>query len=259
MAPSTVVLITGANSGIGFATSKVITSSSDKYHVIVTGRTIEKAENAVKEIQAKGDIKGTLSALQLDQTDEESVKRAAAAVEKEFGRLDVLINNAAKASIEGADFDKDMYKFFVELFATNVAGPYLVSRTFRPLLAKSADPRSIYVSSAMGCQEYVNANFTEPTPWGEAIIPYPATKAALNMVATYEKIEMGGKYATKIFLMCPGLVVSNIRGTSDEMRNMGGAAGDPEVSGQTILSIMEGKRDADIGKGVIHKDGVYGW
>jgi hypothetical protein len=52
--------------------------------------------------------------------------------------------------------------------------------------------------------------------------------------------------------------VSNLRGESEEARNVGGAAGDPEVSGQTVLSVITGQRDADVGK-FVHKDGIYPW
>jgi hypothetical protein len=60
------------------------------------------------------------------------------------------------------------------------------------------------------------------------------------------------------FSLCPGLVESNLRGTSEEQRKVGGMALSPETSGQTILSVIEGKRDVDDGK-FVHKDGVYGW
>lgn len=53
-------------------------------------------------------------------------------------------------------------------------------------------------------------------------------------------------------------MVSNLRGEAEEERSAGGAAGDPEVSGQTILQIIEGERDGDVGK-FVHKDGVYPW
>ncbi|TLS29873.1 hypothetical protein PpBr36_02766 [Pyricularia pennisetigena] len=257
MSPSTIILITGANQGIGYASTKVIASSSDKYHVIVTGRTLEKAEKAVEQLKAEGGLKGTISALQLDQTDVASVERAAAAVDKEFGRLDVLVNNGAMGWVD--DIENRMYQYFVDILATNVAGPFLVSRTFRPLLKKSSEPRSIYVSSGMGSHEFIKNTPAAAKSYGESGIPYPVTKAALNMLAELEAIVHGDEVKTKVFLFCPGLVVSNLRGNSEEMRSMGGAAGDPAVSGQTLLTIIEGKRDADIGKGTIHKDGVYQW
>ena len=52
--------------------------------------------------------------------------------------------------------------------------------------------------------------------------------------------------------------MSNLRGTSEEQRTAGGAAISADTSGGTILSVIEGKRDADDGK-FIHKDGTYPW
>lgn len=92
--PSTIVLITGANSGVGLAASGVIASASEDYHVIMASRNTENGEKALAEVRAMKGIKGTLSAIQLDQDDPESIQRAAQEVESQFGRLDVLVNNA---------------------------------------------------------------------------------------------------------------------------------------------------------------------
>lgn len=67
-----------------------------------------------------------------------------------------------------------------------------------------------------------------------------------------------GQRGVKVFAICPGLVESNLRGESHEERTVGGMAGDPEVSGQTVLHIIEGDRDADVGK-FVDKDGVLPW
>ena len=61
-------------------------------------RSDEKAKAAMEEIKATG-IKGQISTVHLDVTDEKSVEAAAAQVEKEFGRLDVLVNNAATGNM----------------------------------------------------------------------------------------------------------------------------------------------------------------
>ena len=62
----------------------------------------------------------------------------------------------------------------------------------------------------------------------------------------------------KAFAVCPGLVESGLRGDNEEARTFGGKAGDPAESGRTILSILEGERDADNGKFVV-KDGLRPW
>jgi len=83
-----------------------------------------------------------------------------------------------------------------------------------------------------------------PLPNEEA---YRASKAALNIIADLEAKEFGSK-GLKVFAMCPGFVVSNLRGTSHEARSGWGNAGDPQLSGKTVLSIIQGKRYVDAGK-----------
>ena len=60
------------------------------------------------------------------------------------------------------------------------------------------------------------------------------------------------------FALCPGLVESNLRGTDEQSVTGGGNAISADTSGETILSVIEGKRDADDGK-FVHREGVYGW
>ena len=241
----------GANSGVGFATAKVIACASEVFHVIMASRSLEKAKSAMSEIEAAG-TKGLLSTVQLDVTDERSIEQAVALVNQKFGRLDVLVNNAAAGSI-----DPDVKTRFQLCMDTNVIGPAVVSAAFRPLLLKSQKPYSIYVSSGMGSM----AKASDPTSTiyrsltnGEA---YRASKAALNMVALQESIEFSST-ALKVFVVCPGFVRSNLRGQSEEARSGWGKAGDPQVSGETILSVIQGERDADVGR-FVHREGVYPW
>jgi NAD(P)-dependent dehydrogenase (short-subunit alcohol dehydrogenase family) len=241
----------GANSGVGFATAKVIASASEVFHVIMASRSREKAESAMSEIKAAG-TKGSLSTVQLDVTDENSIQQAAALVQNKFGRLDVLVNNAAVGSRDPAV--KTRFRLCMD---TNVIGPALVSAAFRPLLLKSQKPYSIYVSSGVGSLARAS-DPTSPTHRdlsnGEA---YRASKAALNMVALQESIEFNSA-GLKVFAACPGFVRSNLRGPSEEARSGWGKAKDPAVSGEMILNIIQGHRDADAGR-FVHRDGVYPW
>lgn len=86
---------------------------------------------------------------------------------------------------------------------------------------------------------------------------YKISKAGVNMVAAQEAAEFKST-PLKVFAVCPGLVRSHLRGVSEEKISANGLAGDPMVSGETIFSIIEGKRDEDVGK-YVHKDGVYPW
>ncbi|KAL8822096.1 MAG: hypothetical protein Q9191_007162 [Dirinaria sp. TL-2023a] len=245
------VLITGANSGVGFSAAKVIACASEAFHVVIASRDIEKANSAMAEILA-ANPKGHLSTVQLDVTDEQSIKSAADQVLRECGGLDVLVNNAAIGNR-----DPDIKTRLQICMNTNVIGPAVVSAYFRPLLLKSQKPYSIYVSSGQGSL----TRASDPTSFGYRDMAYAeayrASKAALNMMALQESIEFS-ETALKVFAFCPGFVRSNLRGTSEEARSGGGTAGDPEVSGEAILKVIQGKRDTDAGK-FIHKDGVYPW
>ena len=205
----------------------------------------------MSEIQSAG-TKGPLSVVQLDVTDETSIEQAATFVQQKFGRLDALFNNAAVGNR-----DPDIKTRLQLCFDTNVIGPAVVSAAFRPLLLKAPKPYSIYVSSGAGSM----GRSSDPTSAtyhglanGEA---YRASKAALNMIALQESIEFSDT-ALKVFAVDPGFVRSNLRGQSEEAKSGWGKAGDPQRSGELLLSIMKGERDADAGL-FVYRDGVYPW
>ena len=133
----------------------------------------------------------------------------------------------------------------------------MVAEAFRPLLLKTQNSYSIYVSSGAGSLNRAShpalAQNRAP-PFEDA---YRASKAALNMIAVLEAKKFGPE-GLKVFTVSPVFVISNLRGTSEEERSGWGVAGDPMVSGQTILSILQGERDADVGK-FVTKDGIYPW
>lgn len=244
------VLITGANSGVGFATAKVLATAPETFNVIMTGRSLEKVNSAMQEIKKDG-ITGSLEVQKMDVTDGDSIERAVKYVEEKYGHLDVLVNNAGVAPK-----DDDIKNRMQVTMDTNVVGPAVVAEAFRPLLLKAAKPYSIFVSSAMGSFGYFSEGRMPPNRKHDA---YRSSKAALNMIALGES-KVFGAQGLNVFAMCPGLVVSNLRGTSEEARNgiEFGGAGDPLVAGKTILSIIRGERDSDVGK-FVHKDGVYPW
>jgi NAD(P)-dependent dehydrogenase (short-subunit alcohol dehydrogenase family) len=251
-----VVLITGANSGVGLATTKVLTSASTDYHVIMAARSLSKAQTAKSEVEVENTNSASrLFTVQLDVTDGASIIRARDFVEKEFGHLDALINNAAVGN-----GDPDVYTRFRASMDTNVIGPAVVADVFRPLLLKSSNPYSIFVSSGAGsfgrAVERLKSKREKPPepPNGGA---YHVSKAALNMIALREHIEFAEK-GLKVFAMSPGFVVSNLRGTSEELRSGWGKAEPASVSGEIMLSILDGQRDEDVGK-LVWKDGVYEW
>ncbi|KAJ1563638.1 hypothetical protein HK405_001309, partial [Cladochytrium tenue] len=143
----TVVLITGATSGIGFDTAARLASDTRfKYHVVLAARNLQKGEAALASIRAQADPT-SLSLVHLDVTDVDSINAAAAKLATELGRLDVLVNNAGIAKLPGPG---SLHADLRDSFTTNAIGPALVTDAFVPLLKSSGDPRIIYVSSSQG-------------------------------------------------------------------------------------------------------------
>jgi NAD(P)-dependent dehydrogenase (short-subunit alcohol dehydrogenase family) len=94
---SRIVLITGANTGLGFEIVKALSRSSKPYTVLVGGRSIEKAKAAVREAESLKAASSTqLQAVQIDIEDDASISSLSKEIEQQHGRLDVLINNAGK-------------------------------------------------------------------------------------------------------------------------------------------------------------------
>lgn len=95
MSNSPITLITGANTGIGFETIKALLGSPNTYTILLGGRSIQKAEDAVQLAKTQfPNSTSTLSAIQIDIEDDASISKAFEEVSAKYGRLDVLINNA---------------------------------------------------------------------------------------------------------------------------------------------------------------------
>ncbi|KAJ1540107.1 hypothetical protein HK405_011970 [Cladochytrium tenue] len=245
MSTPTIVFITGANSGIGFDTAaRLATSTARPYHVVLGVRSLDAGNKAVATIRARG-AAGPLTVVRIDVTDAASVRSAADEIAAAVPRLDVLVNNAGIFSR-----DPDLMQNLLQCLATNAAGPAVVSDTFAPLLRRSADPRIIYVSTAMG-------SITAAAVADDAMLfglPYRMSKAALNMLAAFHHRQFAS-WGCKVWALCPGYVVTNL---GDPAEAAARGAGSSETSAATIEDVILGKRDGDVGK-FIHKDGVYPW
>lgn len=97
---SQVVLITGANTGIGFQIVRALCNSSHAYDVIVGGRSTDKVKDAIRAAQKEfPETKSTLSPIQVDIESDESITKAFEEVKTKFGKLDILVNNAGRAPL----------------------------------------------------------------------------------------------------------------------------------------------------------------
>lgn len=92
---SKVVLVTGANNGIGYETVKAFLQSPSQYHVFLGSRSLEKGRAALEKVVAEtSGTSNTVELLQIDIESDESIEKAFQVVQQSQGRLDTLINNA---------------------------------------------------------------------------------------------------------------------------------------------------------------------
>ncbi len=163
-----VALVTGASRGIGAATATALAAQGA--HVILTARTAKDLEAVEDAIFEAG---GSATIAPLDLNDGDSIARLAAAVTQRWGKLDILILNAAMlgtlspvSTIDGAEFAR--------LFTLNVSAQQVMIASFDALLRKSEAGRLVALTSSVGA--------TPRAFWGA----YGASKAALeNLVDSY--------------------------------------------------------------------------
>ncbi|KAI1313306.1 putative short chain dehydrogenase/reductase [Xylaria venustula] len=246
-----VILVTGANSGIGFETVKALAATSSDFHILLGSRSVEKGQNAVNDIQTTlGDsIKASISAIRIDVCDHDSIKTAKEQVEKQFGKLDILINNAGIIVYEKVDPITSLRR----TFETNVFGQAIVTDTFEELLRKSAKPYIIYVSSEQGSvTQRLNAEYGSVAVRGDH---YRMSKSALNMLAACHRYNYAD-WGCKVLAFNPGWCVSNLTGEEGRERRIKMGARDPKDPAVALVDIVLGKRDADIEKnGMVDLDG----
>lgn len=98
MASKTIVLITGGNTGIGYEVVRALLGSERLYHILLAGRDINKAEEAVKSSTAEVKSQSTVEAVQIDVEDDDSIAKAYEVVSSKHSRIDTLINNAGECN-----------------------------------------------------------------------------------------------------------------------------------------------------------------
>lgn len=227
------IIVSGGNRGIGLETCRQLAGLGHK--VIMGSRDLEKGQKAAESIE------GEIIVKQLDVSDEESILNLYAFVEKEFGSLDVLINNAGlgtryfehegntsslkdrlKENLPGFSKIIKAIKPVLKnagllkpevtatqipltevrfLMETNLYGPWQMAQAFTPLLQKSKGGRIINVSSGLGELRTLKANYPA----------YRISKAGLNALTIMLADDL---YRDGIIVnaMCPGWVRTDMGG-----------------------------------------------
>ena len=208
-----VALITGANQGIGLQVAKDLAAHG--FTVLVGSRDLERGEVAAREVGPDA------HALQLDVTDAASIAAAAERVRAEFGRLDVLIQNAAISNV-GLKPGETVESYAARTRAsnvsiadmravwdTNVFGVLAVYQAMLPLLRATPGARIINVSSGVGS---LSGNATPGSYYRANFGPvYPASKAALNALNIAMAIELEDE-GIRVSAVSPGFTKTALNG-----------------------------------------------
>ena len=176
-----VAVVTGASSGIGAAT--VVALGRLGYRIVAGARRVERVQRVVGE-------RGL--ALPLDVTNLDSINAFVGEVQKKFGRIDVLVNNAGLARgltpiAEASDQD------WIEMWETNVLGLMRVTRACLPLLRKARHGHIVNLGSIAGFETYLGG------------AGYTASKHAVHAISRTLRLELNGE-PIRVTEVMPGMV-----------------------------------------------------
>ncbi|EEU36907.1 uncharacterized protein NECHADRAFT_42034 [Fusarium vanettenii 77-13-4] len=206
--PKVVVLVTGANQGIGYCIAQQL-ASSGKYNVLVGARSSSKAEAAVQALQAEGINKTTLTPVAIDVTDDRSIAAAVQTVSDQAGHLDILINNAGLGTSTAATI-REQYR---EIFEANVFGVAAVIDAFLPLIRASSfsDRRVVNVTSAVGLTTMASEEGFEYNAKSYYVPDYRSSKAAVNMITVAQSVKLA-EYDIAVVAAAPGMCRTRFTG-----------------------------------------------
>ncbi len=204
MSETRIALVTGANRGIGFEIVRQLSRMG--IIAVLSGRDKEKAESAASKLKSEGI---EVAVVPIDVDSDSSVADGMKQIEGLFGRLDILVNNAAILT-DGPDSGATIANVSVETIAntfnTNVLGPLRLIRAAIPLMERNDYGRIVNLSSSLG----------QLTEMGGGWPAYRISKASLNVLTRMFAAETGsGKI--KVNSVDPGWVKTQMGGPNAQL------------------------------------------
>lgn len=198
-----IALVTGAGRGIGKAIA--LTMANEGASVILTARTLTELEGVRQTIEERG---GKARSIVADLTKDPEIKMIFSQISAEFGRLDILINNAGNGHF--APVRLLAAKDFDAMWNLNMRALFLCTQNAIPMMEKQKSGTIVNISSLAGKNAFVNG------------AGYAATKWALMGFAKCLMLEER-EYNIRVITVCPGSVDTSFnpleekRGNSDKI------------------------------------------
>jgi len=188
-----VALVTGSSKGIGAATALALAAAGA--HVVLTGRNTAALETVEEQIFAAG---GSATIAPVDLVEPDGIARLATAISQRWGKLDMLVINAAilPELTSVADIDQ---KAFNKALTTNVLATQALIANFDPLLRKSENARVIGLTSTVAAKPRAF--------WGA----YAATKAAFEVLLECYAQETANVSKVRVAIVNPGATRTDMR------------------------------------------------
>ncbi|OIM26460.1 short-chain dehydrogenase [Oenococcus oeni] len=191
------ILITGANKGIGFALAKVLSQHGNR--VLIGARNEQRGNDAVQQL-AKENVKSVYIHIDLDDID--SLENAAESVEKNYGDLSMLINNAGISGDMSQRPDNTDLAQLQETMQSNFFGPYALTKALIPTLKKN-NGRIVDITIPAGGNEFFNP------------LAYKTSKAALNsMTESLAAYFKKNNLPVRIMSIHPGPTTTDLNGNT---------------------------------------------
>lgn len=239
-----IVLITGANKGIGFATARELASAG--HTVLIGARDRERGAAAAAELTKQG---FSARFIHLDVTDPATITAAAKEIDTEYGLLDILINNAGISRDRPHSPTELPVALLREIYETNVFGVVAVTNAMLPLLCKSPAGYIGNVSSGLGTIAFLTDQ--DSAMWQYAnLLGYNSSKAALNAITLIYANTLRDS-GIKVNALSPGFCATDLNNHTGELSADEGGA---YIARQVMLPA-----DGPTGVFLNEKGGTYPW
>lgn len=247
MTEKLLVLITGANQGLGYHAARQL-ASTGQHHVLIGSRSSSKADEAVRSLLEDGTIYASdISPLQIDMNSDATITAAAQLVQEKYGRLDILMLNAGILNGEGS-----MREQYAQVYDTNVFGAAVTVDAFLPLLRRSTltgGKRIAFTSSGLGSFHLaMETSDLSPKNFADVTI-YRTSKTAVNMVmGCYARMLEDEGFV--VSASDPGYCATSINGHSG-VRSAGDGA-------KVLVRTVTGSKE-EVHAKVIEENGIVEW